>query len=85
MHTTTVRKVGGSAMLALPRAFLEQLHLKVGSQVAMEIDRGRIIIDPKPKRKYTLDELLAQCDTTAAMSAEDAEWLNSDPAGSELI
>lgn len=85
MHITTLRKVGGSIMLAVPRAFLDQLHIKDGSQVAMEIDQGRIVIEPQAKRKYTLDELLAQCDTTATVSAEEAQWFNSGPAGGELI
>jgi len=85
MHTTALRKVGGSIMLAVPRAFLDQLHIKAGSKVAMEIHHGRIVIEPQAKRKYTLDELLAQCDTTEVMSAEEAEWLNSGPAGDELI
>jgi antitoxin ChpS len=85
MYTTAIRRVGGSTMLALPKAFLEQLRIKVGSKVAVEVDHGRIVIEPATKPKYKLEELLAQCDTTAAMSAEDAEWLNSGPAGGELI
>ena len=28
MHTTNLRKVGGSVMVAVPPAMLEQLHLK---------------------------------------------------------
>ena len=30
MHTTNLRKVGGSVMLAVPPAILDQLHLRLG-------------------------------------------------------
>ena len=35
--------------------------------------------------RYTLDELLAQCDPKAARTREDREWLDNQPAGAELI
>jgi antitoxin ChpS len=85
MYTTAIRKVGGSIMLALPRAFLEQLHLEVGSEVAMEINDHQIVIKPKAKPKYTLSELLAQCDETTAISDDEAEWFNASRVGDELI
>ncbi|SEJ02047.1 antitoxin ChpS, partial [Nitrosomonas eutropha] len=31
MHTTNLRKVGGSIMLAVPPALLDVLHLSAGS------------------------------------------------------
>lgn len=37
------------------------------------------------KPKYTLEELLAQCDPDAPFTEEDKAWLNGAPAGSELI
>ena len=33
MHTTNLRKVGGSVMLAVPPAILDLLHLEVGATV----------------------------------------------------
>ena len=35
MHTTNLRKVGGSVMLAVPPAILDQLHLKAGATVGL--------------------------------------------------
>ncbi|MCX7103098.1 MAG: antitoxin [Methylobacter sp.] len=85
MHTANLRKVGGSTMLAVPVAYLEQLHIKVGSAVNMEIDNGRLIIEPKKKqRRYTLDELMANY-TPVEMNDEDRIWLDSSPVGNELI
>src|ERR1700677_3424836 len=60
MHTTNLRKVGGSVMLAVPRAILDLLHLEVGATVGLAVDGERMVVLPQPKPKYTLDELLAQ-------------------------
>jgi antitoxin ChpS len=38
-----------------------------------------------PDIRYTLEELLAQCDPEAAPSNEDREWLDDGPAGAELL
>lgn len=84
MSTTNLRRVGGSIMMALPRAFLDQLHLRAGSPVEIEVDQGRLIVE-SAKPRYSLEELLAQCDTTAEMSADEREWLNSEPVGRELL
>lgn len=84
MSTTNLRRVGGSVMMSVPRVFLDQLHLHAGSQVEIEIDHGRLIVEPA-KPRYSLEELLAQCDTTADMSADEREWLDSGPVGRELL
>ena len=85
MYTASLRKVGGSTMIALPTAFLEQLHIKAGSAVNMEVDNGRLVIEPqKQRRRYTLDELLANY-TPVEITDEDRAWLDSAPVGKELI
>lgn len=85
MHTTHLRKVGGSVMLAVPPAFLEQLHLQPGATVGMAVDGDRLVIQAKPRPKYALKDLLAQCDPTAEPSAEDREWIDARPAGGEIL
>ncbi|MGD0291076.1 MAG: antitoxin, partial [Candidatus Binataceae bacterium] len=57
MHTTNLRKVGGSVMLAIPPALLEILHLQPGAKVGMAVESGRLVVEPQPRRRYTLDEL----------------------------
>ncbi len=57
MHTTSLRKVGGSIMLAVPPAILDILHLHAGSTVGLAVDGDCLVIDPKVKPHYTLDEL----------------------------
>jgi antitoxin ChpS len=85
MHTTSLRKVGGSIMLAVPPAILELLHLRAGATVGMSVDGGRLVIEPTPRPHYSLDELLIQCDASAEASAEDREWLDAKPVGTELL
>ena len=84
MHTTNLRKVGGSIMLAVPPAILDLLHLEVGSTVALAVDGDRLIIDPKLKPSYTLEELLLQCDPNAVSSEEDRLWIGAPSVGREL-
>ena len=85
MHTTSLRKVGGSVMLAVPPAILDLLHLQAGSSVGLAVADGRLVIEPMPRPAYTLDELLAQCDASAPVSEEDRNWLDGTPVGNELL
>lgn len=85
MHTTALRKVGGSVMLAVPPALLDLLHLSAGAKVGLAVDNGRLVVEPQARPRYTLDELLAQCDASAEPTAEDGAWLDAKPVGSELL
>jgi len=85
MHTTNLRKVGGSVMVAIPPAMLDQLHLKAGATVGLAVDGGRLILQPQSKPRYTLDELLAASDYSQPMPPEDREWLDAPPVGRELL
>lgn len=85
MHTTSLRKVGGSIMLAVPRVFLDQLHLQAGATVGLAVDRGCLVVDPKPRPRYTLAELLAASDYSQPQPAEDREWVDAPAVGGELL
>jgi len=85
MHSTNLRKVGGSVMLAVPPALLELLSLRPGTKVGIAVEGGRLVVEPRPKPRYTLDELLAQCNPKAARTKDDREWLSGKPVGSEII
>ena len=84
MHTTCLRKVGGSVMLAVPPAILEILHLQAGAKVGVAVDDGRLVIEPQ-RHRYTLEELLAQCDPNAKITDEEQQWLETKPVGGELL
>jgi antitoxin ChpS len=83
MHTTNLRKVGGSVMLAVPPAILELLHLKAGATVGVAVEDGRLVVEPKSRPRYTMAELLAASDYSS--SPEDRAWIDSPPVGGELL
>ena len=85
MHTTNLRKVGGSIMLAVPPAILDLLHLHAGTTVGVSIDAGRLIVEPQPRPRYTLEDLLAQCNPSATPDPDDRAWLDSPATGNELL
>ena len=85
MHTTNLRKVGGSIMLAVPPALLDILRLRSGAKVGIAVESGRLVVVPQHRPRYTLDELLAQCNPKAARTKEEREWLDGNPAGAELL
>jgi antitoxin ChpS len=72
-------------MLTVPPAILDLLHLQAGATVCLSVDGGRLVIEPAPRPRFSLTELLAQCDASAEMSEGDRAWLESKPVGSELL
>jgi antitoxin ChpS len=72
-------------MLAVPPALLESLNLKAGAKVGIAVEKGRLIVKPQRKPRYSLEDLLAQCNPKAARSTKDREWLGGKPTGRELI
>ncbi len=85
MHTTNLRKVGGSVMLAVPPAILELLQLSAGVTVGVSVENGRLVVEPQSRPRYTLAELLAGSDFSGPRSAEEQAWVDSTPMGRELI
>ena len=85
MHTTNLRKVGGSVMLAVPPALLDVLRLTAGSKVGLAVKHGRLVVEPRPRPQYTLAELLAASDYSGPQPAEEREWVDAPAVGRELI
>ncbi|MGH7879929.1 MAG: AbrB/MazE/SpoVT family DNA-binding domain-containing protein [Candidatus Binataceae bacterium] len=85
MHTTNLRKVGGSVMLAVPPALLDLLQLRAGATVGVAVEGGRLVVEPKPRPHYTLAELLAASDYSQPQPSEEREWVDAPPVGGELL
>lgn len=85
MHTTNLRRIGDSIMLAVPSALLEDLHLQAGAMVSLSIDRGCLVVNPCPKPRYTLAELLAASDYSQPQPATEREWIDAPAIGGELL
>ena len=56
----------------------------MGAKVNIGVDNGRLIVEPRRRPSYSLDELLAQCEK-GAPSAEDRAWMDAKPVGNELL
>lgn len=85
MHTTNLRKVGGSIMLAVPPALLDVLHLTAGAKVGLAVDNGRLVVKPQTRPCYTMAELLAASDYSQPQPGEEREWVDAPAMGGELI
>mgnify|MGYP001766848846 CR=1 FL=1 len=85
MLTSTLRTVGGSVMMTIPKAVLDVLGLGVNDKVALHVEAGRLLVEARPRPKYSLAELLAQCDASAAASDEVRAWDAAEPVGREAI
>lgn len=85
MLLTTLHTVGGSVMFAIPKPILEGLGLSPNTQVGLSVSDGRLIVDPHPRRRYTLAELIGQCDLSAPVAEETLAWLEAEPVGREML
>lgn len=81
MHTATLRAVGGSVSVTLPRQMLRTLGLTAGASVAVTLEDGRLVLAPARPR-YSLAELL-QGMKPGDMPTEIG-WADARPAGREV-
>ncbi len=72
-------------MLAVPPSILDILHLNAGATVGLTVNGGRLVIEPRRKPRYSLDQLLALCDREAPLTERDRAWLDAKPVGAELV
>jgi antitoxin ChpS len=86
MTTVTLRSLGGSVVMVVPKKILSLVDLKAGSRVRIGIENGRVVIEPRAKPHYTLAELLAMSPPNALKpSRNDREWLSGGPVGKEAL
>ena len=78
-----LRKYGNSTVLAFPPPVLKDLGLAAGQSLTLHSSAdGTITLTPK--RRYTLKQLLAQCDLKAAPPRDLALWDQARPVGQEV-
>ncbi len=56
----TLRRAGGSLVMTIPRAFIEQNQLQEGAKVDLLLEGARMTISVPRKHRYKLEELLAE-------------------------
>ncbi len=56
--TAFVAKWGNSLAIRIPRAIAEQADVTEGTPMDITVEGNSIIVTPRKRKKYTLDELL---------------------------
>ena len=56
---TRVQKWGNSLALRIPKSFATEVGLNQNSSVEMSLSKGKLIVVPASKQKFTLRQLLA--------------------------
>ena len=80
---TVLRNFGNSVGLVIPKPVRDAMRLKAGQTVQLEASEQGLLIRPRAP-KYTLDELLAQCNPKAPMPEDLAGWQRAPPVGREV-
>jgi antitoxin ChpS len=84
---TTLKKAGGSLALTGPARVRDVLQLSAGMEMSVSVEGNRLVLEATraPQHKYTLDELMAQCDLNVSYTADERRWLDEPPVGREVI
>ena len=83
MYKTSVRKVGGSVMVAIPPFVLDQSGMVPGQRCGIEFKEGRIQIIADPIPEYRFEELLANSEfpEVNALGNEELNYINATVVG----
>lgn len=79
----TIKRWGNSSGMVIPNVVMKELNLRPGQSVEAQVSNNQLILAPI-SRRYSLDELLAQCDMNATELSEQDVWGKSTPAGDEI-
>ena len=55
----TVAKWGNSLAVRSPQHVVKEIQLTEGAEVDLVVIDGNLVIRPRPRRRYSLDELIA--------------------------
>ncbi len=77
-----IQKWGNSAAVRLPSMLLEQIHASVGGSLNADVRPDGVLLTPA-RRKYSLVDLVAQCDVNAPIPADLEAWAEAKPVGRE--
>ena len=82
MTTATLRAVGGSVMVSVPKQVLNHLGVTVGGGLNFRVLKDKVIVE-KAGPSYQLEDLLAKCDLSIAMSEDERAWVTMSNVGLE--
>lgn len=78
----SVQKWGNSAAVRLPTELLGMLKVSLGDKLSVNVQPEGVLLKAA-RPSYSLAELVAQCDPSAAEPADMAAWNNLKPVGRE--
>ena len=78
----SIQKWGNSAAVRLPAALLDHLGIAAGDQLEVDIRPDGLMLKPTRPR-YSLAELLAQCDAGLPAAEGMEHWEGAPAAGKE--
>ncbi|QKZ06130.1 AbrB/MazE/SpoVT family DNA-binding domain-containing protein [Pseudomonas eucalypticola] len=79
-----VQQWGNSAAIRLPATVLKLMNLASGDVLKLDVSAEVMTLKPvKAKPHYSLAELMAQCDLSAAAPADMAAWNAMSAVGRE--
>lgn len=85
MSVATIQRWGNSNALRIPAATMKAWGMKEGESVELHVEGNQLVAQPARKR-YSLDELLAQCTpANMARTDDDRAWLGDAPVGKEVL
>jgi len=53
--------------------------------VDLAVDQARLVLEPKPRPRYTMAALMAASDYSQLEPAEEREWIDLPPVAGELL
>lgn len=89
MSTATLRRLGGSTVVAIPPAMLDLLKCRAGDSVDFSFSDDRIEIRATKKVKMSLKDRLTMYQQAKKLRTDEEKrdddlWLNSPSVGREL-
>jgi len=78
-----LQKIGSHTGFVFPPGVVETFDMKAGQRVTMTVEGGKLVLIPK--RKFSLAEMLAQCDPEAPEPADLIAWDRAVSQGREAL
>ena len=73
--------------MTVPVSARDALQLTEGAALTVSVEGNRLVMEAvkRERPRYSLEELLAQCDFELPYSDEERAWLDAPPVGRELL
>ncbi|PWF43964.1 AbrB/MazE/SpoVT family DNA-binding domain-containing protein [Massilia glaciei] len=78
----SVQKWGNSAAVRLPTELLGMLKVGLGDKLTVDVRAGGVLLKAK-RPTFSLNDLVAMCDSSAPEPADMAVWSKAKPVGRE--